>query len=165
MGTGHTGESHPSCAEGCPSDSGGDTHPFISENPFKRRDSILRSPPTSRGDYESKSKAEIEESQLKHLEELERSEEIFLAKIGENIMSMDTIVSGARNIHKTLRDSLRLTVLYYKRMKNNREEIKKLKELRKTKEREENEECEHQTQPESKKRVASESPEDIRNSK
>lgn len=51
VGTGSSGESHPSLAEGCPTDSGGDNQPLEQpkmerdENPFRRRDSIPRSPP------------------------------------------------------------------------------------------------------------------------
>lgn len=105
------------------------------ENPFRRRDSIARSP-VHRDRTQScprvlalgnKSNSRSEKPETE-IQRLAREEKLAFEGLGKNIAIIDGIVKDARNIHKQIRDAITGAVIYYQRLRDVREAQVKARE-------------------------------------
>lgn len=139
---------------------------IIVENPFRPSGRIQRSPNRSALTPQRTYTAEKEDDEM-HLTRLRMEEELAFVSLGNKLSTMNSIVTDARNIHKTIRDNLAQAVALYQQLRENREAIAICNIFGKSQKKAvvSTSDKEAQTERDNSKRAASLSPEEDRSKK
>lgn len=94
-------------------------------NPFKPSATVKRTPPKTAAVATRKpsSSAINADDDAGYIGRLKIAEEQAFVKLGSKLSTMNSIVSEAKNIHKTIRDNLMQAVALYQQLRENREAI------------------------------------------